>query len=228
LRRGLVPSLLGHVAAVAWVLWVLAAPHLFDTPPEETITVDLVRPQDIPAASKPSDKQAPERPTKEPERAAPAQHAGADLKPNADHQTSRDDAMTSLPTFDFDEMMPLYNMRLPDARFDAPAVTTAKLAQGDVAAFRLHLKRCWKLPPGVAPTSSTRVVMRVFLSPNGALAADPMLIEAAAAADGPAVMHAADDALARCAPFNFLPADRYSEWKELDIAFSPREMAGGS
>ena len=74
---------------------------------------------------------------------------------------------------------------------------------------------------------ATRVVLRVSLRPNGALATEPMLIEASASRDGPAVLAAAKRALKECQPFAFLPAEKYKEWKVLDLSFTPRDMAGG-
>ena len=71
------------------------------------------------------------------------------------------------------------------------------------------------------------MVIRVFLSPNGALASEPVLIEAPASVEGPAVMQAAMRALNQCQPFAALPRERYKEWRVLDVGFSPREMAGG-
>ena len=54
-----------------------------------------------------------------------------------------------------------------------------------------------------------------------------MLIEASASRDGPRLMQAAIRTLKDCQPYAFLPADKYREWKVLDLSFSPREMAGG-
>jgi hypothetical protein len=211
------------------VFWVLASPRLFHTPPEDAIAVDLVKPEDVPANAR-SQARNPDRKPEAVQHPDAAQTTAKEPPPSqpASDVPHQSKPLTALPTFNVDEMLPLYNFRPPpEASFDAPADTTTKLQQGDIAAFRLRLKKCWRLPPGVAAASRTRVVMRVFLSPEGALAAEPMLIEAAAAADGPAVMRAALDALTQCAPFSFLPADRYAEWKELDVAFSPREMGGG-
>ena len=80
-------------------------------------------------------------------------------------------------------------------------------------------------PDGLAP--ATRVVLRVSLRPNGALAAEPMLIEVSGQRDGPTVLQAAKRALKDCQPFAFLPAEKYREWKVLDLSFTPRDMAGG-
>ena len=70
------------------------------------------------------------------------------------------------------------------------------------------------------------VSLRVFLRPDGALAADPMLVAAPAAREGPAMVQAATQAFKACQPYA-LPAEKYNEWKTLDITLSPRDMTGG-
>jgi outer membrane biosynthesis protein TonB len=119
-------------------------------------------------------------------------------------------------------------MDLPNAQdngFDAESTVRANLSNDERAAFKAHLRKCWRAPDGLAP--ATRVVLRISLRPNGALATEPMLIEASASRDGPAVMQAAMRALKDCQPYAFLPADKYKEWKVLDLSFTPRDMAGG-
>jgi hypothetical protein len=70
-------------------------------------------------------------------------------------------------------------------------------------------------------------VMRVAFRRDGTLASEPVLIEASASRDGPVVMQTAIRALKECQPYGFLPADKYREWKVLDLSFTPRDMAGG-
>lgn len=115
----------------------------------------------------------------------------------------------------------------PLADFDSEATTVANLSGDDKSAFKAHLKKCWKLPDGMSAAQSTRVTLRIFLKPDGGLAAEPMLIEASASHDGPLLMQAAIRSVKECQPFAFLPPDRYREWKALDVTFSPKDMAGG-
>ncbi len=68
--------------------------------------------------------------------------------------------------------------------------------------------------------------MRELMSPDGKLAAEPFLIEASASAKGPALMQGAIGALQACQPYALLPADRYGEWKVLDLSFTPRDFSG--
>jgi len=111
--------------------------------------------------------------------------------------------------------------------FGSAAESGAKLSPAEIAAFKAHLRSCWTLPPGIAETQRVKVVVRVALKPDGALAAPPMLIEAAASALGPPLVQSAISALKSCAPFTMLPAAKYKEWKVLDLNFSPDAMAGG-
>ena len=69
------------------------------------------------------------------------------------------------------------------------------------------------------------VVVRVYLKRDGVLASDPVLIEASASRDGlPSAGR--QNALAACQPYA-LPAEKYSEWRILDLTFTPRDMTGG-
>jgi hypothetical protein len=114
----------------------------------------------------------------------------------------------------------------PDTGFDAESMTAANITEDQKAAFKAHLRKCWKLP-GSVTSATTRVVLRVYLRRDGNLGSEPVLIEASASRDGPVVMQTAIRALRECQPYGFLPADKYSEWKVLDLSFTPRDMAGG-
>lgn len=113
-----------------------------------------------------------------------------------------------------------------DKGFDFEATVTANISGEERAAFKAHLRKCWKLPDGLSAAPNTRVVLRVYLKRDGALASEPVLIEASASRDGPAVMLAAKAALAACQPYA-LPSEKYREWRILDLTFTPKDMAGG-
>jgi hypothetical protein len=111
--------------------------------------------------------------------------------------------------------------------FDAPAVDLASIDSNNIMEFRRHLKSCSMLPASVAPTDRVRIVLRVLLTQTGRLAAEPILIEASASAKGPLLMQKAMEALQACQPYTMLPADKYKEWKVLDLAFTPHDFTGG-
>jgi hypothetical protein len=109
--------------------------------------------------------------------------------------------------------------------FDAPASKAADIASSPVAEFRRHLRTCSKLPASLTASDDIKVKLRVFMTHDGKLAIDPMLIEASASMKGPLLMQSAISALRACQPYAMLPADRYGEWKVLDLSFTPKDFA---
>jgi hypothetical protein len=116
----------------------------------------------------------------------------------------------------------------PGDGFDAPASKPADVASSLVAEFRRHLKTCSKLPASIMLSDKIKIKLRVFMTPEGKLAAEPVLIEASASMKGPALMQSAISALEACQPYAMLPADRYGEWKVLDLSFTPQDFGGAS
>jgi hypothetical protein len=108
--------------------------------------------------------------------------------------------------------------------FDALASKSADIASSLITEFRRHLKTCSKLPGSIAPTDKITITLRVLMTPEGKLAADPVVIEASASAKGPALMKGAIAALEACQPYAMLPANRYGEWKMLDLSFTPQDF----
>ena len=95
----------------------------------------------------------------------------------------------------------------PGSDFDAPASKTADIDSSLVTEFRRHLRSCSKLPPSVAASDRIRIKLRVLMTPEGKLAAKPLLIEASASDKGPLLMQSAMAALEACQPYAMLPAD---------------------
>ncbi|MBR0839225.1 hypothetical protein JQ607_03370 [Bradyrhizobium liaoningense] len=109
---------------------------------------------------------------------------------------------------------------------DANDSTAAKLPAEVIAALRRHLRSCAKLPAGVDPTDNVRIKLRTVFATDGTLAREPILIEAPPSAKGVALMKSAMSALQNCQPYKMLPADKYEEWKVLDLPFAPRDFGG--
>ncbi|MBI5264886.1 MAG: hypothetical protein HY852_24080 [Bradyrhizobium sp.] len=107
---------------------------------------------------------------------------------------------------------------------DAKASTAADLSSSVIAEFRRHLRKCAKLPASVAPSDNVMIKLRAVMNTDGRLATDPILIEASASAKGPILMQSAKSALEACQPYTMLPADRYGEWKVIDLIFTPLDF----
>jgi len=156
-----------------------------------------------------------------PQQAPPPQMKGAatDGGMGGDHGTENAPPIANMFS------MPL---ALPDGRlggaFDSPATETAKLERSSVDALRERIKSCAPLPAGVSPSDRLSLVIRIALKPDGRLAGQPALIEASASPKGPAVLQSLFAGFAKCQPFNMLPADKYQEWRSLDIRFTPQDL----
>jgi outer membrane biosynthesis protein TonB len=116
----------------------------------------------------------------------------------------------------------------PGDGFDAPAIEQADVGSSPIAEFRRHLKTCSTLPKEVASSDKVAIKLRVLMTRDGRLAAEPVLIEASASMKGPLLMQRAISALRSCQPYAMLPADKYDEWKVLDLSFTPQDFGGAS
>jgi hypothetical protein len=123
-------------------------------------------------------------------------------------------------------------LTMPDGRlggsFDAAAIEKADISNDDMAAFHNHLKTCSKLPAGVSMTDNVKAVVRVFLKPDGTLAARPEAIRVDGVSIGGGELYQSIvAALRKCQPFTMLPPDKYDEWKVFDLSFTPQSFGGG-
>jgi hypothetical protein len=246
MRAGVIISAVSHVVLV--LLALLGTPRLFDSVVSPSIEVDLVSAEQIdPPKPEPEKKQAfgleAEQGTLQPEAIPPAQPQRAQSQqaaPTPQQQTAAapqpapgparpEPPQKSAPSI-FDPVNIPALLNLPNAAekgFDAESMTAANLSADERAAFKAHVRKCWKLPGGAAPAANTRIVLRIYLRRDARLAGDPVLIEAKASPDGLVVVQTAMRAIRDCQPFGFLPPDKYAEWKVLDVSITPREMAGG-
>lgn len=207
------------------------------TPPEPEVKLPDLKPtvetprQSEPQTSPPPQPQAAPQPQQQ---AAPEQHAAA---PQAAQQQVRPQQQPQSPppsTPAFTPPEPDLTVKygvtlgLPDAAsksdFDAIAADSAKLTTADIAAFRRHLKTCSPMPDSVTASDDVWIKLRAVFTHDGRLAVPPVLIEGKASPKAIAIAHGAIAALQTCQPYPMLPADKYDEWKVLDLEFSPKDF----
>jgi len=182
--------------------------------PEQQQMAALDKPQ-------PSPSQPPPPSPAEPQAAAPQATPWPPpmAAPQLPDITERFHVMLGLPT---DDIAPAGQAEMGGGE----AAESARIAKSDTEKLRAHVRTCSTLPGGVARADKVRIVMRIALTPQGRLAAPPALIEASASAKGPALMQAAIKALEACQPYAMLPADKYREWRVLDLGFTPADFEG--
>jgi hypothetical protein len=180
------------------------------------------------ALAQPSSAPPPSRPAPT---AAPAldQKGAAPLPAQPAYHPAQPDLSVKYP-----DLSAKYHMwvGLPQDRpgdgFDAPATEKADVAEGLISEFRRHLKTCSTLPKEIAPADKVAIKLRVLMTPDGRLAAEPVLIEASASMKGPLLLQSAISALRACQPYAMLPPDHYQEWKVLDLNFTPQDFINAS
>jgi hypothetical protein len=92
----------------------------------------------------------------------------------------------------------------------------------DTAAFRARLKACSQSATTYnIHDANAAIELRIFFKRNGRLAAPPQLLRSKADVDAIMLTKMAITALQRCQPFPELPADKYKEWKTLDLVVTP-------
>ncbi|MEA2882874.1 MAG: hypothetical protein QOH32_2130 [Bradyrhizobium sp.] len=253
---GIAVSIATHVAVLTVGLGYAAVRPL-ETTPVEAIVVDIVPAEEVrqaPQTTLPESKppvDIADRATSDPaapsaSKAPPAQERASvqpvtSAVPPPPEQTAGKQAVLRTPASTVQpaswrppepDLTVKYqvNLGLP-ARgsddFDAPAAAAAKVSNDHIARFRERLKSCAVLPESVAPGDKVTIRLRANFLRDGRLASAPLLIEASASAKGPALMQAAIDALEGCQPYAALPADKYSEWKVLDLSFTPQDFRRG-
>jgi len=200
-----------------------AAPPAAETPTQKQAALSPPRPgRQQPAAPQPPPTAQPQATTQPPQ---PAASPSPTYKPPEPDLTLKYHVMLGLPP----EVPPAQPQDKPGDGFDAPAIKAADLDSSLVTEFRRHLKSCSKLPGSISPTDEIEIKLRVSMTPEGRLAAEPIPIGVKHPSEnGPALLHSAVAALQACQPYTMLPAERYGEWKVLDLTFTTRDFAGGS
>jgi colicin import membrane protein len=191
---------------------------------------------DVVAQPKPDPK--PKPPEYKPDQIASLlkKDAAKDTKANDNAQQKQNS-----PKFNADQVAQLLDQRAPQRQLAtasqlndtatlgaASAPQAADLAQSEFDAFIARIRNdCWNPPPGLDNAPRIIVTIRVLMRRDGSLAAQPVVVGGPASALGPAVAETAMRALLQCQPFKMFKPEHYDQWKDLQIDFDSKSMAGG-
>jgi colicin import membrane protein len=102
------------------------------------------------------------------------------------------------------------------------------MSVNELEALRESVTKCWNLVGLVPPdTGDLRVKIKVFLNQDGSVAQQPQILEAGSSTFAQASAAGAVRAVQRCAPYSFLPPEKYDSWREVNMTFDPRQMFAG-
>jgi hypothetical protein len=221
-------SVVIHAAILLWLVLTPGA-RTFGPANAEAILVDLVPPQDARAADREPAKsqKTPSQETesqaaksRETQAAKPEQAGPEPIKRAPDSAEERAATAARLA----------WLLNLPSdtevSLKGAPSESKSNLASDEIAEFKAQIAKCWVVPAGVPSTPGFDVLIRIALKPDGTLRAKPELIRAPASDAGPPLVDGAKRALQKCQPYATLPADRYQDWKILELTFTAQGPVG--
>jgi TolA protein len=84
--------------------------------------------------------------------------------------------------------------------------------------LRQRFSECWDVPPSVRETKET-VDLKWSMTKQGRVVDQPVVI---GGSGGAVAQQAAVAAVMACAPYDWLPVERYDLWKEIEWTFAPR------
>jgi hypothetical protein len=253
MRTCLVISVIIHAAIMLWLVLAPGA-KTFGPASAEPIMVDLLPPQDVPPEAKreqPKSEEAkseeaktegpkaelprpvprkPEPPKPEPpkpEPLKPGSEANQKPAPKRDSKTAAEDGAEERAAT---AARLAWMLNLPTDTSTSlaapPSENKSNLAGDEIAEFKAQVSKCWIAPAGVPNTPGFDVLIRIALNPDGTLGAKPELIRAPASLAGPPLVESAKRALQKCQPYAALPADKYQDWKILDLSFTAQGPSG--
>lgn len=108
-----------------------------------------------------------------------------------------------------------------------------RLTASDVAKMQAAVSRCWQAQAliGAPQPEKLLVQLEVELNRDGTIVGQPRVLNALQISlSGNQFWKVAEQVAIRavisCQPYDFLAADRYAVWKEMQLNFDPRVMAG--
>ncbi|MGZ9106929.1 MAG: protein TolA, partial [Rhodoplanes sp.] len=114
----------------------------------------------------------------------------------------------------------------PNASLGLPSGTAATLTQNEIDALRAQIQACWNPPAGALEAKELIVRIRLQLRQDGALSADPILLNRGGHPIFQIAAESALRAIKRCQPYK-LPLAKYDVWKDVEVTFDPRDMFRG-
>jgi hypothetical protein len=242
-------SALIHAAIMLWLAFAPGA-KTFGPASAEPILVDLVPPQDAPRAAEreptkseetkseqPESEEAKSDPVKSelprpaPRKPAPPKPEPIKPSPEANQRPAPKSNSTTAAQDSAEERAATaarlaWMLNLPveteTSLAAPPSESKSNLASGQIAEFKAQVSKCWVVPSGVPSTPGFDVLIRIALNPDGTLGAKPELIRAPASLAGPPLVESAKRALQQCQPYATLPADKYQDWRILELSFTAR------
>ncbi len=228
-------------------------PEPVTTPPAEAAPAPTAEVAELPAepekvAETPPAPTPAVAPRSKPKPPAPVQTAALDPKPAPPSKETRKSEETKpveakappkeepTETFNPDDIDALLNKVDPsggggrasteEASLGSEKATgpVANMSQSEIDALRAAVAACWNYPAGADGAESLIVRLRIEFTPTGDVAGTPTITEQPPGPLGTIAAEGAVRAVLRCAPYTFLPPEKYEVWQVVNFRFNPAEM----
>ncbi|MGJ8531207.1 MAG: cell envelope biogenesis protein TolA [Alphaproteobacteria bacterium] len=198
-----------------------------EPPPPEPIP-DPVEPE--PAPPEPEE-------TKEPEVApepkldfskAPPPRARPTLPARPETPTQED--------FNSDKIAALLNQQKPQGAAPQPEQqqlgvqngdNSNQLSQNEIDFLRRQLESCWSLQAGMEAAESIAVRVEMVLNIDGTIAGPPRVLNSGTGISFQIASERALRAVQACAPYSYMPQEKYDTWSVIEFNFDPSKMFQG-
>jgi len=104
---------------------------------------------------------------------------------------------------------------------------TAPLSMSETDAIRNQFQKCWIVPAGAKDAANLIVTLHITLNEDGSVV-DVQRVGDQNRYNSDSFFQAATDsairAVRKCSPLKNLPTDKYSNWREMDLTFNPKDM----
>ena len=219
MRTCLAISVLVHAAILLWLVLVPAG-EPFAPAQAEPILVDLLPAQDARETESEEAKSPPKPEAQKPEAQKPEPQkpdSGQKSPPSKAAQDDLEDRAATAARLAWELNLPtdtIVSLAAP------PSESKSNLTSEEIGDLKAQVGKCWSAPDGVPHAPGFEAVIRIALKPDGTLGAAPQLVSAPASISGPPLVASAKQALQQCQPYAMLPADKYQDWRVLDLTFT--------
>jgi hypothetical protein len=208
-----------------------------ELPAEPDKPVADTTPPPVPPSAKPRAKPQPPKPVQVASNETTSSTERRPTQPRLPAQQPADNARNK-PEKEFDptELAALLNKVDPsgggarasehDASLGSRLATgsVANMSQSELDALRAAIEACWRPPVGAEGVENLMVPIRVEFNLDGSLSGEPIAREIPPGTIGQVMAEAALRAVRRCAPYPFLPPEKYDSWRTVNINFRPPAM----
>jgi len=112
--------------------------------------------------------------------------------------------------------------------FDAPATDdpAAALTMSEIDAVKARVQGCWNIRDfaGSADAEKLTATVKFSLNQDGSLSGIPTIAKTSGGPLSRLFGERAVQAVQKCAPYDFLPADKFTSWRDMRLNFSMSEM----